>query len=203
MEEENCHFVYKHLWSPMKAPCSPGRAGPERGEQSVLQRRDFQTSGPERWTNATAAVSNRQWSHVPAREIHLLPTGEISSRSCTCCLWSENALQSEQSTSESLHKALSCYCISLAAGVKKSEIYFECVGVLSSVPRRNERLPPSERGFFIWAAEDTDVQNNRITRLSDILQNLGSSLFTEVKGLQLFASHSLWVLLLRCFLVFT
>lgn len=52
MEEENCHFVYKHLWSPMKAPCSLGWVSPRRGEgpgtQSIPQRRDFQA---EAWSN--------------------------------------------------------------------------------------------------------------------------------------------------------
>lgn len=36
MEEENCHFVYKHLWSPTKARWVP-RLGSVPGEKTVLE----------------------------------------------------------------------------------------------------------------------------------------------------------------------
>ena len=50
MEEENCHFVNKHLWSSVKAPCSPQvgsvpGGGESPGTQSILHRGDLQAEG--------------------------------------------------------------------------------------------------------------------------------------------------------------
>lgn len=107
MEEENCHFVYKHLWSPMKAPCSLAWVSPRRengpGTQSVQQRRDFQAEGLEQWQVLLSAEGSvqrtRQWTCVPVREYHSQEKYLCCSR---FCLWSANALRSVQSIYEAL-----------------------------------------------------------------------------------------------------
>lgn len=166
MEEENCHFVYKHLWSPMKAPCSPGWVSPRRGQgpgtQSIMQRRDFQTEGLEQWKVLLSVEGQfrvaRQWSCVPAGENHLLPTGEIPPPPLFVVLFVvSKCVKVNTKHLWDTPEVLSQYFISLPVSVDKSESCCENMGVLvSSVAMC--ALPLFEKCFFIWASVEGTCQ---------------------------------------------
>lgn len=145
MEEENCHFVYKHLWSPMKAPCSPGWVSPRRGEgpgTQSIQRRDFPAQGGLEqcclWKVSSEYQQATQWSCVPAAgDNHLLPTREMTPTFVVSNCFKVNTAHLCDTAD-----VLSQNCIKSPVNVDKSESCWENMGVcVSSVAVRKECQP--------------------------------------------------------------
>lgn len=145
--------------------------------------RDFQAEGLGQWKVLLSVEGQlrvpRQWSCVPARENHLLPTGEMPPCS-KFCLWSANALRSIQCIYETLQRyCLYQYFISLPVSVDKSETFCENMGVLiSSIALRNLCQPYHfQKGASLseplWRGH---VRNNRFMWYFDILKKLDTLL---------------------------
>lgn len=76
MEEEDCHFVYKDLWSPMKAPCFWGWVGPRRGEErNPIQPAEREILKAEAWSKGRCCwkwwVSSEPDAACPLDTTHL------------------------------------------------------------------------------------------------------------------------------------
>lgn len=139
MEEENCHFVYKHLWSPVKAPCSPGWVSPRRGEGPGTQSIPARGEIFKAWSNGRCCCLwkvrvPRQWSCVPAREkIISYPTGETPPPRLLLVLFVvSKCFKVNTKHLWDTPEVLSQYFISLPVSVDKSESCCENMGVLVS-----------------------------------------------------------------------
>lgn len=182
MEEENCHFVYKHLWSPLKAPCSLGWVSPRRGEgpgtQSILQGRDLEAEGLEQWKVPLKVSSIKTVIQCACRRTTPPPLWYF-------CLWSANNLRSIQS----IYLTLQRYCHSTLSVYRRAwtnqELLWECGSSYFLYCSLMSPSPPLERCFFffftalLWREH---VRDKRFMWHSGILKMLITFyLYTEVK----------------------
>lgn len=140
MEEENCHFVYKHLWSPLKAPCSLGRLSPRRAQALECRAKP-------------GVVEDRVGAAPP-------PPSQL-------CLWPANSLGSIQSVYLTLQRC--CHgASSVYLGARTNQERCQNVGLLISprcslmapslsVPARvgDKRFMAFWRELFSWRSEVT------------------------------------------------